>query len=185
MIASGSSVRSCIVVLAAICAAPVLAHGNGKTKFDTSLVGYEETPQTINSPASGEFALRISKDGSSIDYKLTYRDMPTSVTQAHIHFGRPALSGGIVLFLCTNLTPPNGVPTPPICPTPGGTVAGTLTAADVIAQGVQSIDAGATGFAQVVKAIRNGAAYANVHTTGHTSGEIRGALGDPDDDDHD
>ena len=185
MVASGMSVRTCIALAAATFAAPVFAHGSDRTKFDTNLVGYEETPSTLNSPASGEFALRISKDGSSIDYKLTYRDMPTSVTQSHIHFGRPALTGGIVLFLCTNLTPPTGVPTPPLCPTPSGTVTGTLTAADVIAQSGQSIDAGAAGFAQVIKAIRNGAAYANVHTTGHGSGEIRGALGHPDDDDDD
>ena len=183
MIASGRSFCTCIAVAAVLCAAPAVAHGGDRTRFDTNLIGYEETPSTINSPATGEFSLRISKDGASIDYTLTYRDMPTGVTQSHIHFGRPALSGGIVLFLCTNLTPPAGVPTPPPCPTPGGTVTGTLTAANIIAQAGQSIDAGATGFAQVIKAVRNGAAYANVHTTGHGSGEIRGALGLPDDDD--
>ena len=55
--------------------------------------------------------------------------------------------------------------------------------ADVIAVAGQSIDAGAAGFADIVKAIRAGAAYANVHTVGHPGGEIRGALGRDDDDD--
>jgi hypothetical protein len=41
----------------------------------------------------------------------------------------------------------------------------------------QGIDPGTAGFAEVVKAIRNGAAYANVHTSKVPSGEIRGALG--------
>ena len=50
---------------------------------------------------------------------------------------------------------------------------------------ITSIDAGAAGFAEMVKALRNGAAYAHVHTTGHTSGEIRGPLGDPNDDEDD
>jgi hypothetical protein len=185
MIASGRPVRACVAVLTAVFAVPVFAHG--KTSFATNLVGYEETPSTINSPASGEFSLKISKDGSSIDYTLTYRDMPTAVTQAHIHFGRPALSGGVVLFLCTNLTPPANVPTPPPCPTPSGTVTGTLTAANVISLPAtgQNIEPGAAGFAQMIKAIRNAAAYANVHTVGHGGGEIRGALGNPDDDDDD
>jgi hypothetical protein len=55
--------------------------------------------------------------------------------------------------------------------------------------GGQGIDAGAAGFAEMVKAIRTGSAYVNVHTTNHPSGEIRGRLGRPEpirhDDDHD
>ena len=47
----------------------------------------------------------------------SYRDLATNVLQSHIHFGRPGLTGGIVLFLCTNLAPPPaGVPLPPACP---------------------------------------------------------------------
>ena len=37
----------------------------------------------------------------------------------------------------------------------------------------------------MVNAIRNGAAYANVHTTGRPTGEIRGGLGKVHDDDED
>ena len=33
------------------------------------------------------------------------------------------------------------------------------------------------GFAEMIKAIKNGAAYVNVHSTLHPSGEIRGRLG--------
>jgi hypothetical protein len=165
---------------AALNAAPALAEG--RSSFVTNLTGYQETPVTLNSPGSGEFAAKIGKNGTSIDYVLTYRDLPTNVLQAHIHFGRPALSGGVVLFLCTNLAPPAGVPTPPACPQApvGGadaTVTGTLTAANVIPVPNQGIHAGATGFAEMVEAIRNGAAYANVHTQERPTGEIRGALG--------
>jgi hypothetical protein len=142
----------------------------------TQLRGYDETPSTLNTPASGEFQLTIRDDGTAIDYELTYRDTPTAVTQAHIHFGAPALSGGIVLFLCTNLTPPAGVPAPQACPAAPATITGTLTPADVVAVSAQGIDAGAAGFAEILKAIRAGVAYANVHTAGHPSGEIRGRL---------
>jgi len=172
------------ILATSIVAAPALAHG-GKSKFKTTLSGYNETTATINSPASGSFVATVSKDESTITYTLTYSNLPTNALQAHIHFGRPALTGGVALFLCTNLAPPANVPVPPACPITSGTVSGTLTAADVIPLPAQSIDAGAAGFAEMVKALRNGAAYANVHTTGHTSGEIRGPLGDPTDDDED
>jgi CHRD domain len=173
-----------VATIAAVFAAPLFAHdnNNGRSVFATNLNGYQETPVTINSAGSGNFALRISKDGTSIQYQLSYKNLPSDVTQAHIHFGRPSLTGGVVLFLCTTLTPPAGVPVPPTCPPSPATVSGTLTMADVVAVTGQSIDAGATGFAEVLQAIRAGAAYANVHTTGHPSGEIRGSLGDDDDD---
>jgi len=162
---------------------------SGKSSFSTTLNGYQETPVTINSAGSGEFAAKINKDGTEIQYVLNYRDLATNVLQSHIHFGRPGLTGGIVLFLCTNLNPPAGVPVPPACPQApvGGdtaTVTGTLTAANLLVPNVanvalptQGIDPGAAGFAEIVQAIRNGAAYANVHTSKVPSGEIRGALG--------
>jgi len=178
---------ACVAAFTTMFVASVFAHD--KTNFETRLVGYEETPLTINSTGSGEFSAKISKDGTSIQYQLTYRDLPTSITQSHIHFGRQALSGGIVLFLCTNLgNAPASVPTPQLCPTASPTtITGTLTAADVIAIAGQSIDPGTDGFAEIVRAIRAGAAYVNVHTTGHGGGEIRGALGrnDGSDDDDD
>jgi len=173
-----------ILVIAAalltVIVAPVAA--NDEEAIRVRLTGYQETPLTINSPASGEFKAKIHSDGSAIDYELTYRDLSSNVLQSHIHFGRPATTGGIVLFLCTNLTPPAGVPTPQPCPTTNpATITGTLTAADVIASSGtnagQAIDPGAAGFAEMIKAIRAGAAYVNVHTTNHTGGEIRSRLG--------
>lgn len=147
----------------------------------TKLVPYNETPSTINSTGHGEFKATISADGTTIDYEETFQDLSSTVTQSHIHFGRPALTGGVVLFLCYNpalITAPAGVPTPPICPTTSpATVTGTLTQANVIAVPAQGIDAGAAGFAEMIKAIKNGAAYVNVHSTLHPSGEIRGRLG--------
>jgi hypothetical protein len=140
----------------------------------TRLTGYQETPLTISSPASGEFSAKIH--GLAIDYELSYEGLSAPITQAHIHFGRPAITGGIVLFLCTNLTPPAGVPTPQACPAPPATITGTLTSADVIAVPGQGIDSGAAGFAEILDAIRAGAAYVNVHTTAHLPGEIRGGL---------
>ncbi len=158
--------------LLTVAVAPVIAD-----EVKTRLSGYEETPLTISTTASGEFKAKIRDDGTAIDYELTYRDLESAVTQAHIHFGRPAISGMIVLFLCTNGTPPMGVPAPQACPTTNpATITGTLTAADVIPRPDQGIDAGAVGLAEILAAIRARAAYVNVHTTNHPSGEIRGRL---------
>jgi hypothetical protein len=164
--------------LLTVIVAPVSA--NDEEAIHVRLTGYQETPLTINSPASGEFKAKIRSDGSAIDYELTYRDLSSNVLQSHIHFGRPAITGGIVLFLCTNLgNAPNTVPVPQTCPTTNpATITGTLTSADVIAlTNGQAIDSGAAGFAEVIKAIRAGAAYVNVHTANHTGGEIRSRLG--------
>lgn len=151
----------------------------------TRLSGYQETPLTINSTASGEFTARISDDGTAIDYELTYRDLSSPVTQSHIHFGRPGISGMIVLFLCTNLPLPPEVPTTPQpCPAAPATITGTLTKADVIARPAQGIDAGAAGLTEMLEAIRADAAYANVHTTTFPTGEIRGRLRAHGHDDH-
>jgi CHRD domain-containing protein len=68
---------------------------------------------------------------------------------------------------------------PPIClTTSAATITGTLAEANVIAVPAQGIDAGADGFSEMIKAIRNGAAYVNVHSALHPTGEIRGRLGD-------
>jgi hypothetical protein len=143
----------------------------------TELNGYEETPMTLDTPATGEFKAKIRSGGTVIDYELSYRDTESAVAQAHIHFGRPAISGGIVLFLCTNLgNAPGTVPPPQACPAAPATITGTLTAADVIAVPGQGIASGAAGLAEILRAIRAGAAYANVHTMGRPGGEIRGQL---------
>jgi hypothetical protein len=187
---SGATINRILVFAAALLTmfvAPIAADDEEIIKVH--LVGYQETPLTINSPGSADFTAKIHSDGTAIDYELTYRDLSSTVLQSHIHFGRPAITGGIVLFLCTNLgNAPASVPVPQACPeTNPATITGTLTAANVIALPVvcstpttcsgQAIDSGAAGFAEMLKAIRAGAAYVNVHTTNHPSGEIRARLG--------
>jgi len=176
------------LTLLAVIVAPLSANDRDDDRtFRTRLTGYNETSLTINTNASGEFKATISEDGTQIRYEETWRDLSAPVTQSHIHFGRPAITGGIVLFLCTNLNnTPAGVPVAQPCPTTNpATITGTLTAADVIAlTNGQSIDSGATGFAEVLRAFKARAAYVNVHTTLHPSGEIRGQLGQHHDFDH-
>src|SRR5438270_11621569 len=99
--------------LLTVVVAPVAAE---EEAVQTRLSGYQETPLTINTAASGEFTAKIHSDGTAIDYELTYRDLSSPITQSNIHFGRPEISSMVELFICTNLTPPAGVPTPQACP---------------------------------------------------------------------
>jgi len=138
------------------------------------LVGYNETPSTLSSPASGEFHAKISPDGTQIQYELTYSGFTTMVQQSHLHLGRPSTTGGIMVFLCSNLG--NGPAGTQACPSPAGTITGTLTAADVVGPTAQGIAPGE--FAEVVQAIRSGAAYANIHSVQFPGGEVRGPVRD-------
>lgn len=165
-----------ISALACALAAPVVAEpGDTSERAAGSMSGYQETPAAINSAGSGEFFIHVHPDKTALDYELRYRGL-TGVTQSHIHFGRPGVSGAIVLYLCSNLTPPAGVPAPQPCPTSEGIITGTLSAANVVAQSAQGIVAGDAGFAAILRAIQDGSTYANLHTTAFPGGEIRGSI---------
>ena len=158
--------------------AAAVAGDRGRVK--TTLTGLEETPLTISTTGNGSFRATISGGGDAINYELSYADLEGTVTQAHIHFGQEAISGGISAFLCSNLG--NGPAGTQACPAAPARVTGTITAADVIGPAGQGISAGELD--ELISAIRAGAAYANVHTTLYPTGEIRGQF-DGDDDDQD
>ena len=148
--------------------------GDNAKKFRAELKGFEEIP-TLSTPGTGRFEARLSHDGQSVDYELQYQDLESNVRQAHIHLGAPAFNGGIMVFLCTNLG--NGPEGTPLCPLTGGTVQGTFTAAEVIGGAAdQGVSPGE--FEEVIRALRAGAAYANVHTETRQGGEIRGQIND-------
>jgi hypothetical protein len=144
-------------------------------QFGARLRGLEEVP-SISTLGQGFFLGTLNAAGTALDYSVVYFDLQGSVQQSHIHIAQPGVNGGIVLFFCTNLTPPAGVPTPPPCPSGSGinTVSGTLTAANVITQTGQGIAAGE--FGEVIRAMRAGNSYANVHTDQFPGGEIRGQV---------
>ena len=153
---------------------PLTATQADEKVLKVELVSFQEVP-ALSTGGSGEFRARISNDGSEIRYELTYDGLTASPTQAHIHFGQKSVNGGISAFLCTNLgNAPAGVVTQ-ACPAQPGLITGTLTAADVIGPAGQGIVAGE--LAELISAIRAGAAYVNVHTVAFPGGEIRSQLG--------
>ena len=125
----------------------------------------------ILSDGKATLRLDLNKRAGTIDYTLTYSDL-TSVAQAHIHFGKVHVAGGIMAFLCSNLpNPPAGTPA---CPTSSGTVTGTITAASVIGPTAQNVTPG--DFDALEDALTSNTAYGNIHTTKFPAGEIRGQI---------
>jgi hypothetical protein len=152
-------------------------HGNGSSNARAQLIGYNEVP-SISTLARGEFRARINKQANTIDYTLTYSGIEGgAATQAHIHLGQRHTNGGVSAFLC------GGGDKPP-CPPTAGTVTGTIDAADVIGPANQGIAPGQID--ELIRAMRAGATYANVHSSpAYPGGEIRGQIraGGGDDDD--
>jgi CHRD domain len=159
-------------VLAVAVAAIAGAHG-GKGGIREKLTGYEEFP-ALSTPGKGTFRARINRDAGEIRWELTFGQLETAATQSHIHFENQTNNGPIVVFLCTNLG--NGPPGTQACPANGGTINGTIRAADVGA-GAAAQGLAAGEFDEFVRAIKAGATYVNVHTTSRPGGEIRAQLG--------
>ena len=143
-------------------------HGNGKN-FSAKLNGWEEDPSQVTT-GKGSFKARVVS-ATQIDFTLKYRDLEaTQVVQAHIHIGSRHESGQISAWLC-------GGTTQPACPAgPTATVNGTIEAADITGPASQGVEPG--NFADLLRAMRKGEAYANVHTNPRApGGEIRGQIG--------
>lgn len=162
-----------VAITASGSAATTGGGGLGQSAVHEQLSGYAETPLAISTAAGGEFEARINDRGQAIVWQLSYADTATAVTQAHIHFGSPAQSGGISVFLCTNLG--NGPAGTQLCPAAPATVSGTIMAGNIIGPAGQGISAGE--FTELVQAVRAGFTYVNVHTTAFPAGEIRAQLG--------
>jgi hypothetical protein len=150
----------------------VRADDDDRNQFKARLRGFNEVP-AVSSTGSGEFRARIRED--AVDWELSYEDLEGTVTTAsHIHFGQKGVNGGVSVFFC-------GGPTTPACTAGSGSFSGTFRAADVVGPAAQGIEAGS--FDELVRAIRAGVTYANVHTTPRwPGGEIRGQIRGSDDD---
>jgi hypothetical protein len=163
-------------VASLLAAVGVAVATNRGSEFREKLTGYEETPQALSTPANGEFKARVSRFSEKIDFRLSYRGFETDVTQAHIHFGARATSGGISVWLCKTTQTGPGADDAQTCPAREGTVQGTITPESVVGPSGQGISAGE--WEEFVDALRAGYTYANVHSVARGPGEIRAQLED-------
>lgn len=141
------------------------------------LRSYEEVP-AVSSSAWGEFRARLIPDLSAvgevaaIEWELRYTGLQADWLEAVIRFGQRGVNGNIVVFLCTDLqTNPVLVP---FCPAVGN-VSGVITP-DHVGNGAAAQGIGAGEFGELVRAVRVGATYVNLHSSSFPTGEIRGQI---------
>ena len=127
------------------------ASANSGHWFFAHMNGYEESTAK-STEARGVFKAWLSGDGSELHYKMFVKGFASSVSAAHIHFGRSRNDGGVMVFLCGGASSPACVQE--------GTVSGTLTASDVQGPVSQGIDPGE--FDEFIRALRARAGYINV-----------------------
>ncbi len=168
-------VLAAVVAVLAVAAVVATAIATSGKNVSGHLNGYEEVP-AISTAANGSFTARLARGGESIQWTLTYSGLEANATQAHIHFGQRDVAAGISVWLCSNLNPPPAAQPAGLdaCPLRAGTVEGVATAEDVVGPTAQGIGPGELG--ELVRAIRRGLAYANVHSTLFPTGEIRAQL---------
>jgi hypothetical protein len=174
--------KICLVVaLATLSVGPALAQ-----EYKAQLNGFAELGAlnaetgAILTDGIGKLTLDVDPNSQIASYLLTYSGLTSNVLQAHLHFAKVHVPGGIYAFLCTNLG--NGPAGTPACPNPSGNVTGTITPASILAVPGQNITAG--DFAALLRALSSNTTYANVHTNNFKAGEIRGQvkLSDEDED---
>lgn len=162
--------------VASVCLSGLVASAQSQgNKYSATLVPGQENPALSRpEPVQGTITVDIDEAAGEISYELSYTGL-VDVLQSHIHFEKPTNNGGIFLWLCRTATNPGPTPgTTPECPVGSGTVSGTLVASDV--QGLTAQRLAAGDFEAAVRQIRNGLAYANVHTAVSPGGEIRGQI---------
>jgi hypothetical protein len=153
--------------------APTARSDDDSGRFRAQLSGYHEVPSAISTTAKGDFRARLTDGGTTLAIRLRYSGIEGgTAVAAHIHLGEQHVAGGVIAFLCGG--------SKPACPATEGTVEGTIVAADIIGPSGQGI--APDEFDELIRAMRKGAAYVNVHSTTWPAGEIRGQIRGHDDD---
>jgi hypothetical protein len=130
--------------------------------FQADLTGAGEVPPR---PTAANGAVGFAVSGNTVAYSIEVNGI-TSVTGAHIHSGAAGANGSIRIGL---------FPGPGTNFLPTGTSTGAITG--VLIQGsFTASDVTGVSFDELLNQMRNGTAYANVHTTQFPGGEIRGQI---------
>ncbi|HEY7591505.1 MAG TPA: CHRD domain-containing protein [Candidatus Limnocylindrales bacterium] len=164
------------LVLITAFAAFGVAAGDARQFRARPLIGFEESPP-VSTVARGAFSATLSRDGTTVSYELRFSSLEGTVTQSHIHFAQRGVSAGITVWLCETGTNPAPTATTPACPTGAAgddTVTGSFTAADVIGPAGQGI--APAEFGELIRAMRAGMTYVNVHSSKFPGGEIRAQI---------
>ncbi|MCI0539785.1 MAG: CHRD domain-containing protein [Verrucomicrobiales bacterium] len=144
-------------------------------QFEASLSGPAEFPP-VPSPGTGSALVTYDNVAHTLLVSAEFMDLLAPTTVAHIHAPTAVPFDGTVSVATYPSTFPGF---------PAGVTAGTydspvidLTQTTSFTGGFLAANGGTAGGAEtgLFKALRNGKAYFNIHTTLHQSGEIRGFL---------
>jgi hypothetical protein len=166
-----------VVVVAALAGGSyAVARGDGSgSRFSARLDGWQEAPSQVTS-GDGSFRARVTRVGGdlAIQYVLRYEDLEGPAGAAHIHIGSKHENGAVSAFLCGGNEAP--------CPPTEGEVEGVILRGEVSPGGSSTGQGVAPGeIEDLIRAMRRGETYANVHTFGGPpprapGGEIRGQI---------
>ena len=133
--------------------------------YDAALRGPAQIPAVITR-ASGSLHADISKDRSSLAYRLQIEGMDSAPLAVALHIGQVGTNGGVVAVLC-------GEGSGKSCPA-SGEMPGALTSADVRGVPAQGIEPGDVG--ALLRALSEGSVYVSVSSQHFPAGELRGQL---------
>lgn len=149
-----------LVVLLSTLLTASIGFSADKDSFSAKLSGNESVPK-VKTSAKGTAEFKLATDGTGLSYKVTVTDLE-NVTAAHIHIGKKGKNGPPIAGLFAG-------------PKKEGKFSGVL-AEGVITE--KNLMGGLSGksLADLVKLIKSGGTYVNVHTDSHPDGEIRGQI---------
>lgn len=169
----GTRTKAAIAGALILLAGSAATAGAGGGVERASLNGFAEVP-TLSAAGTGTFRATVNAAADRINYTLRFNGLGSPVQQAHIHLGRTGTAGGISAWLCDSAAAPGPAGTP-ACPAPGTALTQVIRPAEVQAIAAQGLQGGQ--FNRLVRAVRAGATYVNVHTAAFGSGQIRGQIG--------
>lgn len=146
-----------LVMLAALFA--VSTAFAAETKFKAKLTPKEELKQP-KAKSSGHAEFKLSKDGKELSYKLKVKNI-SDVNGAHIHKGKKGEDGPPIVMLFTGEKK--------------GKTTGVLSEGKITENDMMGDFKGKT-LDDLVKMMRDGDTYVNVHTDANPDGEIRGQI---------
>ena len=145
------------VLLVTMAVSVGFAAGNS---FQAKLTGNDEVP-SVKTKATGNVKFKLSSDGKELSYKLYVKNIENA-TAAHIHRGLKGNSGPPVANLFTG-------------PKKEGNFSGDLSEGTITAKDLSG-DLMEKSLDDLVKLIKSGDIYVNVHTGANPGGEIRGQV---------
>ncbi|MDA8173544.1 MAG: CHRD domain-containing protein [Nitrospiraceae bacterium] len=131
-----------------------------KSRYAVKLSGKQETP-AVSTKATGVAYIRRIAHDTKLTYVLKVRNIE-GVTMAHIHLAPKGQEGPPVANLYTG-------------PEKKGKFSGTLAKGTITDKDLTGPMQGKT-INDLIKEIKGGNTYINVHTAAHPNGEIRGQI---------